>query len=379
MPLAKDVVLEKLADISHGYVGADLQALTREAGLGALRRVLPEVDLTSENIPAETLKKIIVTMQDFMDVVREMEPSAMREVFVEVPNVKWEDIGGLSSIKQELQEAVEWPLMYQGIFSYADATPPKGILLYGPPGTGKTLMAKAAANESEANFISIKGPELISKWVGESEKGVREVFRKARQAAPCIIFFDEIDAIAPRRGGDVGDSHVTERLISQLLTELDGLEVLTNVIVIAATNRPDIIDAALLRPGRFDRLLYVPSPDRESRVQIIKIHTKKKPLAEDVDIQKLADLTDRYTGADISSLSSAAVMLALREHISKYNDPKAADTNVKELKIHMKHFEEAIKKIRPLSVQELNMYKGISEQFGHPNLGTPPTESVGTG
>jgi transitional endoplasmic reticulum ATPase len=379
MPLAKDVVLEKLADISHGYVGADLQALTREAGLGALRRVLPEVDLTSENIPAETLKKIIVTMQDFMDVVREMEPSAMREVFVEVPDVKWEDIGGLSSIKQELQEAVEWPLMYQGIFSYADATPPKGILLYGPPGTGKTLMAKAAANESEANFISIKGPELISKWVGESEKGVREVFRKARQAAPCIIFFDEIDAIAPRRGGDVGDSHVTERLISQLLTELDGLEVLTNVIVIAATNRPDIIDAALLRPGRFDRLLYVPSPDRESRVQIIKIHTKKKPLAEDVDIQKLADLTDRYTGADISSLSSAAVMLALREHISKYNDPKAADTNVKELKIHMKHFEEAIKKIRPLSVQELNMYKGISEQFGHPNLGTPPTESVGTG
>jgi transitional endoplasmic reticulum ATPase len=379
MPLAKDVVLEKLADISHGYVGADLQALTREAGLGALRRVLPEVDLTSENIPAETLKKIIVTMHDFMDVVREMEPSALREVFVEVPDVKWDDIGGLSSIKQELQEAVEWPLKYQGIFSYADATPPKGILLYGPPGTGKTLMAKAAANESEANFISIKGPELISKWVGESEKGVREVFRKARQAAPCIIFFDEIDAIAPRRGGDFGDSHVTERLISQLLTELDGLEILTNVIVIAATNRPDIIDAALLRPGRFDRLLYVPSPDRESRIKIIEIHTKKKPLAEDVDIQKLADLTDRYTGADISSLSSAAVMLALREHISKYKDPKAADTNVKELKIHMRHFEEAIKKIRPLSAQELNMYKDISEQFGKPNLGTLSTESVGTG
>jgi transitional endoplasmic reticulum ATPase len=379
MPLAKDVNLEKLADISHGYVGADLQALTREAGLGALRRVLPEVDLTSENIPAETLRKIIVTMQDFMDVVREMEPSAMREVFVEVPDVKWDDIGGLSSIKQELQEAVEWPLKYQGIFTYADATPPKGILLYGPPGTGKTLMAKAAANESEANFISIKGPELISKWVGESEKGVREVFRKARQAAPCIIFFDEIDAIAPKRGGGFGDSHVSERLISQLLTELDGLEVLTNVIVIAATNRPDIIDAALLRPGRFDRLLYVPSPNRDSRVQIIKIHTKKKPLAEDIDIEKLSDLTDRYTGADISSLASAAVMLALREHISKYKDPKDADTNVKELKIHMRHFEEAVKKIRPLSAQELNMYKGISEQFGQPDLGTPPTESVGTG
>lgn len=379
MPLSKDVNLDKLADTTHGYVGADLQALTREAGLGALRRVLPEVDLTSENVPAETLRKIIVTMDDFMEVVREMEPSALREVFVEVPDVKWDDIGGLSSIKQELQEAVEWPLKYQGIFSYADATPPKGILLYGPPGTGKTLMAKAAANESEANFISVKGPELISKWVGESEKGVREVFRKARQSAPCIIFFDEIDAIAPRRGSDFGDSHVTERLISQLLTELDGLEVLTNVIVIAATNRPDIIDAALLRPGRFDRLLYVPPPDRESRIQIIKIHTRKKPLADDVDIIKLSDLTDRYTGADISSLASAAVMLALREHVSKYNDPKEAGAHVKELKIHMRQFENAISKIRPLSSQELDMYKNISEQFGKSSLATPPTESVGTG
>jgi transitional endoplasmic reticulum ATPase len=378
MPLAKDVNLEKMADISHGFVGADLQALSKEAAIRALRRVLPEVDLTSESIPAETLKKIIVTMQDFLDVIREMEPSAMREVFVEVPDVKWDDIGGLSSIKQELQEAVEWPLKYQGIFTYADATPPKGILLYGPPGTGKTLMAKAAANESEANFISIKGPELISKWVGESEKGVREVFRKARQAAPCIVFFDEIDAIAPRRGADFGDSHVTERLISQLLTELDGLEVLTNVIVIGATNRPDIIDTALLRPGRFDRLLYVPSPDRDSRVQIIKIHTKKKPLAEDVDVGRLADLTDRYTGADISSLSSAAVMLALREHISKYKDPNEADTHVQELKIHMKHFEEAVNKIRPLSTQELNMYKGISEQFGKPDLGAAPVGNIGT-
>jgi transitional endoplasmic reticulum ATPase len=303
----------------------------------------------------------------------------MREVFVEVPDVRWEDIGGLSSIKQELQEAVEWPLKYQGVFTYADATPPKGILLYGPPGTGKTLMAKAAANESEANFISIKGPELLSKWVGESEKGVREVFRKARQAAPCIIFFDEIDAIAPRRGGGFsGDSHVTERLISQLLTELDGLEILTNVLVIAATNRPDIIDAALLRPGRFDRLLYVPSPDRDSRIQIIKIHTKKKPLADDVNIEKLADHTDRYTGADIASLSSAAVMLALREHISKYKDPKEADNHTQELKLHMRHFEEAIKKIRPLSTQELNMYKGIADQFGKPDLRTTATESVGT-
>src|ERR671916_1405645 len=320
MPLSKDVNLEKLADISHGFVGADLQSLSKEAGMRALRRILPEIDLSSESIPGNILRKIIVTMQDFTDVSKEMEPSAMREVFVEVPDVKWEDIGGLSLIKQELQEAVEWPLKYQGVFAFADAVPPKGILLYGPPGTGKTLIAKAAANESEANFISIKGPELLSKWVGESEKGVREVFRKARQAAPCIIFFDEVDAIAPRRGGSFGgDSHVTERLISQLLTELDGLEILTNVVVIAATNRPDIIDPALLRPGRFDRILYVPPPDRESRLQIIKIHTKKKHLAEDV-------------------------------------------------KIHMKHSEEAMKKIRPLSIQELNMYKTISEQFGKPQM-----------
>ena len=366
MPLDKDINLEKLADISHGFVGADLQALSKEAAMRALRKVLPEIDLSSESIPADTLKKIIVTMQDFTDVIKEMEPSAMREVFVEIPDVNWEDIGGLSSIKQELQEAVEWPLKYQGVFAYADAIPPKGILLYGPPGTGKTLMAKAAANKSEANFISIKGPELLSKWVGESEKGVREIFRKARQAAPCIIFFDELDAIAPIRGSDFGDSHVTERVISQLLTELDGLEILTNVIVIGATNRPDIIDQALLRPGRFDRLLYVPQPDLDSRIQIIKIHTKKKPLTDDVKIEELAKQTDGYTGADIASLSSAAVMLALREHISKYQDPKEADKHAQELKIYMRHFEEAMKKIRPLSTQELNMYKRISEQFGKP-------------
>ncbi|MGC2573407.1 MAG: CDC48 family AAA ATPase [Candidatus Nitrosopolaris sp.] len=368
MPVANDVNLEKLADISHGFVGADLQALSKEAAMRALRRILPEIDLSSESIPGDTLKKIIVTMQDFTDVIREMEPSAMREVFVEVPDVSWEDIGGLSSIKQELQEAVEWPLKYQQLFTHADATPPKGLLLYGPPGTGKTLMAKAAANESEANFISIKGPELLSKWVGESEKGVREVFRKARQAAPCIIFFDEIDAIAPTRGANFGDSHVTERVISQLLTELDGLEILTNVIVIAATNRPDIIDVALLRPGRFDRLLYVPPPDRESRIEIIKIHTKKKPLAEDVKIEELADHTDGYTGADIASLSSAAVMLGLREYVSKYQDPKEANKHAEELRIHLRHFEEAMKKIRPLSTQELNMYKRISEQFGRPEI-----------
>ncbi|MDQ3883467.1 MAG: CDC48 family AAA ATPase, partial [Thermoproteota archaeon] len=375
MPLEKDVNLERLADITHGFVGADLQALAKEAAIRALRRILPEIDLSAESIPADTLNKIIVKMQDFIDVVNEMEPSAMREVFVEVPDVRWEDIGGLQSIKQELREAVEWPLKYQGMFAYADATPPKGILLYGPPGTGKTLMAKATANESEANFISIKGPELLSKWVGESEKGVREIFRKARQAAPCIIFFDEIDAIAPARGADFGNSHVTERVISQMLTELDGLEVLTNVVVIAATNRPDIIDPALLRPGRFDRLLYVPPPDYESRKQIILIHTKKKPLAEDTNIDNLATKMDGYTGADIAAVASAAVMLALREHISKYGKPEEAVSHAKELKIHMRHFEDAMKKIRPLSSQELDMYKMISERFERPSP-TPPTGST---
>jgi transitional endoplasmic reticulum ATPase len=368
MPLDKDVDLEKIASMSHGFVGADLQSLAKEAAIRALRKVLPEIDLTAESIPSDTLRKIIVTMDDFMNVLQEMEPSALREVFVEVPNVTWNDIGGLSDVKQELQEAVEWPLKYQSLFTHSDAVPPKGILLYGPPGTGKTLIAKAAAHESEANFISIKGPELLSKWVGESEKGVREVFRKARGAAPCIVFFDEIDAIAPTRGGAGSDSHVTERVISQLLTELDGLEILTNVVVIAATNRPDIIDPALLRPGRFDRLLYVPPPDKESRVQVLKIHTKKKPLADDVKINVLADQTEGYTGADIAALASAAVMLALREHVAKYKDPKEAERTKEELKIHKNHFEEAMKKIRPLSKQEIDMYKNVSEQFGKPNI-----------
>ncbi len=366
MPLEKDVDLGVIANMSHGFVGADLQSVAKEAGIRALRKVLPEIDLTTENIPSEILKKIVVTMDDFLSVIKEIEPSALREVFVEVPDVNWEDIGGLKDVKQELQEAVEWPLKYHGLFVHSDATPPKGILLYGPPGTGKTLMAKAAAHESEANFISIKGPELLSKWVGESEKGVREVFRKARQAAPCIVFFDEIDAIAPTRGSLGSDSHVTERVISQLLTEMDGLEVLSNVIIIAATNRPDIIDAALLRPGRFDRLLYVPPPDKEARMQILKIHTSKKPLADDVNIETVANQTEGYTGADIAALASAAVMLALREHIDKYKDPKKAESAKNEIKVHMKNFEEAMKKIRPLSKHEIDTYKNIAEQFGKP-------------
>ncbi|MFB5600103.1 MAG: CDC48 family AAA ATPase [Nitrososphaeraceae archaeon] len=368
MPLSKDVDLEKIANISHGFVGADLHALAKEAAMRSLRKVLPEIDLATESIPSETLKKIVVTMQDFLDVIKEMEPSALREVFVEVPDVKWSDIGGLYTIKQELQEAVEWPLKYQELFNHTDATPPKGVLLYGPPGTGKTLIAKAAANESEANFISIKGPELLSKWVGESEKGVREIFRKARQAAPCLIFFDEIDAITPVRGATGSDSHVTERVISQLLTELDGLEILTNVVVIASTNRPDIIDPALLRPGRFDRLLYVSPPDDESRKHIFTIHTQKKPLSDDVKIDVLVEKTKGYTGADIAALASAAVMLSLREHITKYKDPKEAESKKDELKITMKHFEEAMKKIRPLSNQEINMYEKVAERFGKPNI-----------
>ena len=368
MPLTDDVSLEKLADVTHGYVGSDLQALSKEAAMRALRRVLPSIDLSQESIPRETLNKIQVTMGDFTSVLNEMEPSAMREVFVEIPNVKWTDVGGLAKVKQELLEAVEWPLKYHGLFVYSGASPPKGIFLYGPPGTGKTLIAKAVANESEANFISIKGPELLSKWVGESEKGVREVFRKARQAAPCIIFFDEIDAIAPLRGGDFGDSHVTERVISQLLTELDGLEVLRNVVVIAATNRPDIVDPALLRPGRFDRMIYLPPPDSESRKQIIQIHTKKIPLADDVNLEKLDHMTEGYTGADIASIASSSVMLAMREHVAKYQNADAAEKNAKELKVHMRHIEEAMKKIRPLSQAELDWYKKIADVFGKPRI-----------
>lgn len=376
MPLAKDVDLEKLADVTHGFVGADIQALAKEAAMSALRRVLPEIDLSAETIPREVLKKIEVTMEDFTEVLKDMEPSAMREVFVEVPNVKWEDVGGLEEVKQELKETVEWPLTYKGLFKHAHATPPKGIFLYGPPGTGKTLLAKAVASESQANFISIKGPELLSKWVGESEKGVREVFRKARQAAPCIVFFDEVDAIAPVRGGDFGDSHVTERVISQLLTELDGLEVLRNVVVIAATNRPDIVDPALLRAGRFDRMLYIPPPDRKSRLQIIKIHAGKVPLADDVNIERIADRTDGYTGADIASFIQTAVILAMREHVAKYSTPKETEEHAQELKVHLRHIEEAMKKIRPLSPQELDWYKRVAEQFGKPRLPSEASRGV---
>jgi len=362
MPLAKDVDLTRIANVTHGFVGADLAALCKEAAMRALRRVLPEIDLEAEKIPAEVLNKIQVTMQDFQDALKDVEPSAMREVLVEVPNVHWEDVGGLANVKEELQEAVEWPLKYGEVFEYTNTKPPKGVFLFGPPGTGKTLLAKALANESEANFISIKGPEILSKWVGESERAVREIFRKAKQAAPCIVFIDEVDSIAPARGYGVSDSNVTERVVAQLLTELDGLEELSNVIVIAATNRPDIVDPALLRPGRFDRLIYVPPPDLEARKEIFKIHTKKKPLASDVNFDKLAEMTEGYTGADISAICETASMLAIKEYIKK-NSPETAKNNLKEIKVEMRHFEEALKKLDPTIKKHISMYKQVSERF----------------
>jgi transitional endoplasmic reticulum ATPase len=363
MPLAEDVDLKKLADVTHGFVGADLEALAKEAAIRALRRILPEINLEQQSIPGDILNKIIVKMADFLDALKEVDPSAMREVLVEIPDVTWDQIGGLQDVKEELREAVEWPLKYPDLFAQLNASPPKGLLLYGPPGTGKTLLAKAVAHESESNFISVKGPELLNKFVGESERAVREVFRKARQASPCIIFFDEIDSVAPVRGGSIGDAHVTERVISQFLTEMDGLEELRNVVIIAATNRPDIIDPALLRPGRFDRLLFVPPPDLEARRQIFKIHTRKTPLAEDVNLDEIAKRTDGYTGADIASVANTAVMLSLREHISKAKDPEDAKKRAKGLKVAKRHFDEALQKIKPMSSEELKMYERFSQQF----------------
>jgi transitional endoplasmic reticulum ATPase len=361
MPLAEDVDLEYFANITHGFVGADLEALAKEAAMRALRRVLPEIDLDMKEIPGEVLKKLTVTHEDFMQAFMEAEPSAMREVQVEIPDVSWEDVGGLDEAKQALQEAVEWPLKYPLLFNHLKAKPPKGILLYGPPGTGKTLITKAVANESEANFISVKGPEFLSKWVGESEKAVRETFRKARQAAPCIIFLDELDAIAPTRGRGAGDSHVTERVISQILTEMDGLEELKGVTVIGATNRPDMIDPALLRPGRFDRLIYIPPPDVKAREEIFKIHLRDRPLAEDVSLTELAKKTEGYTGADIAAVCNEAVMLAIREYV-KENNSMDEDTVKKKLKIEKKHLEEALSKVAP-STEELNKYAQTAAKF----------------
>lgn len=333
MPLAEDVDLHKLASTTHGFVGADLESLCKEAAMRVVRRIIPEIK-NDEEIPEEVLKKIVVTNDDFKSALKEIQPSALREVLVQVPNVKWDDVGGLDDVKQELKEAVEWPLKHPEKFEKFGVRPPKGTLLYGVPGTGKTLLAKAVASESEANFISIKGPELLSKWVGESEQGVREVFRKAKQTAPTVIFFDEIDSIASTRSANDSDSGVTKRVVNQLLTEMDGLEELEDVAIIAATNRPDILDAGLMRPGRFDRhskLIYqTKTQDYLSSKYILKVC----PLADDVSLEKLAKQTDGYVGADIEAVCREAAMLTLRNNLDAENVP-------------YKYFKEALEKVKP--------------------------------
>jgi len=350
MPLAGDVDLKKLSEMTHGYTGADLSSLGRETAMKALRRYLPQIDLEEERVPPSVLEKMEVTGEDFVNAYKEITPTAMREVYIEVPTVHWEDIGGLEQVKQELREAVEWPIKNPEIFERLGIRPPKGILIYGPPGCGKTLVARGVATESETNFITIKGPEVFSKWVGESEKAIREVFRKARMAAPAVIFFDEIDSLVPRRGAGFSDSGVTERVISQLLTEMDGIITLEDIVIIAATNRPDIVDPAVLRPGRFDRLVYVPEPDEQSRLQIFKIYTKGMPLAKDVDLATLVTMSKGYSGADIEGLCREAAMHALRK-----------DVNSSE--VAMQDFQYALKRIGPSITPDMEKwYKGFMQQ-----------------
>ncbi|OYT30909.1 MAG: AAA family ATPase [Thermofilum sp. ex4484_79] len=349
MPLADDVDLDELASLTHGFTGADLAALCREAAMHALRRFLPKIDLEKEVIPAEVLENLKVTREDFMEALKDIQPSAIREIYVEIPEVRWSDIGGLEDVKQKLREMVEWPIKHPEYFEQMGIDPPRGILLFGPPGTGKTLLAKAVATESQANFISVKGPEVLSKWVGESERAIREIFRKARQVAPCIIFFDEIDAIAPARGFRTGDSGVTDRIVNQLLTEMDGITLLKGVVVIGATNRPDILDPALLRPGRFDRIVYIPPPDEKSRLEIFRVHTRKMPLADDVDLEYLAKVTEGYTGADIAAVCKEAAMNALREA-------------GRPTKVRMEHFKKALKVVPPsLSERDIKRYEEIAK------------------
>jgi len=341
MPLDKKISLKEFANITHGFVGADISAVCREAAMAALRRYLPKIDLDSEIIDPELLEQIEVTKTDFEEALKEVMPSGIREVFVEIPNVTWDEIGGLEDLKQKLIESVDWPLSHPKIFERMGITPPRGILLYGPPGCGKTLLARAVANESNANFISIKGPELLSKYVGESEKAIREVFRKAKMAAPCIIFFDEFDSIAPSRGRHTTDSGVSEKVLSQFLTEMDGLEVKKDIIVIAATNRPDILDPALIRPGRIDRILLVPAPNEEERLKILEIFTKDMPLTANVDLNVLNSKLEGFSGADIEMLCREAGMIALRE-------------NLKARKISKEHFNMAIETIYPSVTAEIS-------------------------
>ncbi|MFP3073992.1 MAG: AAA family ATPase, partial [Caldivirga sp.] len=353
MPLEKDVDLRKLAEITYGYTGADIAALAREAAMKALRRALQQGIINPEDpntFTDENLSRIKVTMQDFMDAMREIIPSALREIYIEVPKVRWSDVGGLEEAKQELREAVEWPLKYPNRFKVMGIKPPKGILLFGPPGTGKTLLAKAVANESGANFIAVRGPEILSKWFGESEKAIREIFKKARMAAPCVVFFDEIDAIAPARGYTL-DTSAMDRIVAQLLAEMDGIAALENVVVIGATNRPDMLDPALLRPGRFDRIIYVPPPDKVSRFEILKVHTRNVPLAKDVDLWRLAEMLEYYTGADIELLVREAALTALRE------DPNATE-------VTMEDFSKAMSKIRAtLTPEMIKFYESWWDRF----------------
>jgi transitional endoplasmic reticulum ATPase len=348
--MEKSVDLDDLADITYGYVGADLAALARESAMNALRRYLPEIDL-EKPIPVNVLEKMGVTMEDFKGAHRGIEPSAMREFLIEVPKISWEDVGGLKKAKQQLQEAVEWPLTKPKVFKRMGINPPRGILLYGPPGTGKTLLAKAVAHESKANFISIKGPEVMSKWVGESEKAVRELFKKARQVAPTIVFLDELDSIAPMRGTDTG-THVTDSVVNQLLTSIDGLESMEGVVVIGATNRPDIIDPGLLRPGRFDRLVMIHAPDKKARLDIFKIHTKEMPIDKDVNLEELADICNNYSGADIEALCRESAMIAIR------GDEKAK-------KVNRNHFEKGMESVRAsITPNIIKFYDRLSETLG---------------
>jgi transitional endoplasmic reticulum ATPase len=349
MPLADDVDLEELADITHGFVGADLAALSREGAMKSLRRFLPEIELDGP-ISTDILEKIEVTMSDFKEALREIEPSTMREVLIEVPRVHWDAVGGLEDVKQKLRETIEWPLTNPESFENMGVKPPRGILMYGPPGTGKTLLAKAVATETKANFISIKGPEVISKWVGESEKAVREIFKKGRQVAPCIIFLDEIDAIAPRRSSGTQE-HVSERLVNQLLTSMDGIEDTQGVIVLAATNRPDILDQALLRSGRFDRMIFIGPPGLVEREAILKVHTGEMPLSDDIDLKDLAERMDGFTGADIEGICREAAIIALRE-------------DIRSKKVLSRHFDEALKEARPsVDAQTVDAYKRIMEEW----------------
>lgn len=351
MPLDKSVNLKKLSEVTHGFVGADLASLSKEAAMVRLRKVMPEIELKDDQpISDDVLKKLRIYQSDFLEALKVVRPSALREVLIEVPNVKWDDVGGLTDVKQELIEAVEWPLKHPEAFSRLGVKPPKGVLIYGAPGTGKTMLAKAVANESDANFILVKGPELLSKWVGESEKAIREVFKKARQTSPTIIFFDEIDSIAPKRGGSGGEGHVTERVVNQMLTEMDGLEGMRDIVIIASTNRPDIIDSALLRPGRFDRIILTPVPDQKTREEIFKVHTSSIPL-EGVDISELAKKSENYVGADIEAVCREAAILALRD-------------DIKAKKVTMAHFNKAFEKVRASVTKDINeAYQNLQDFF----------------